>query len=169
MAVSGRVLAEIVPVPFFCGPEALQWKQLRDGILSKPLLLPGKFGFDYSPVRRVGVIDAGAVARARIVSLSVQGQGVDACKEQSYELPQRDPRRVIDHLDRLSVTGGIGIDLFVGGLIQNPARIAGHCGNNTVHALEKMLGAPEATACKIDSSVVHIIPVTEKAATAILI
>ena len=155
MAVARRVLAEVVPVPFFGRPETLQGLQFRHRILSEALLLPGEFRFDYRPLGRVGVEDARAVARADVVTLTVYREGVDAGEEKPHKLPERHPRGVIDDLHRLGVACGIGIDLFVGRLVQGPVSIARHSGYDAVHTLEKVFGAPEATACKIDSSVTH--------------
>ena len=78
-----------------------------------PLFFTAVRLLDSGHVGSVFPVDAGAVARALVLSLPVDAQWVDDHKEGLHQPAKRHFRRVVCHLDSLGIAGSVGIDFTV--------------------------------------------------------
>ena len=107
-------------------------------------------GADGRDVGGIDVVDAGAVAGALVFALLVERGGVDGLEEHAEQELQSDFFIVKADVDRLGVSGGVGVDFLVGGIGRVAVGKAHFGEGNAFDLFEEMLGAPEAAAGQID-------------------
>ncbi len=150
VAVAVGFLVEVVLVVLLCGVEASQGLHLHgDGLVEECLLL-GKHLSDDGDVGLVGVIYAGAVARASVVPLAVEACGFYGLEEHVEEELEVGHVLVVGDAHGLGIAGGVGIYLFVGGCL-GVAVGESHLGvDDALDLFEEMFCAPEAPSGEID-------------------
>ena len=101
------------------------------------LLLFGKDLVDNLLVILVGVIDAGAVLRSRIVALAVNAGWVDGFEVNLKQELQRHLRRIVGDMDGFSKAGLVGAYLFVSRVFRSAIGKANLDVHHSINLLEK--------------------------------
>ena len=92
--------------------------------------------------------DGAPVLGANIITLAVQGGGVMRLEEDVQQLIEAYGSRVIDQLKTFRMAGFPRANLFVGGIGNGTARIAGSHLQHAFHLLEDGFRAPKASGSK---------------------
>lgn len=92
--------------------------------------------------------DDGAVLRAGVGALAVEGGGVVGIPEEVDQLLVGDFFRVVGDLHDFGVAGSAAADLFVGGVFGGASGVAGDDGDHAGMAFVDGLDAPEASAAE---------------------
>ncbi|MCY1553053.1 hypothetical protein D9M68_894990 [compost metagenome] len=109
--------------------------------------MQGRFrGFGQRLLLGSGVEDRAAVLRATVAELGVRGQRIDGRPVGFQQLGVAGLARIETHLYRLDMTAVARRDLFIAGVFQVPADVAGGGGQYAGQFVEIRFGAPEATA-----------------------
>ncbi len=150
VAVAVGVVDEVVLVVFFGRVEVGEGFHFHaEGLgVVGGFLVEGEA--DEGEVVGCGVVDAGAVACAVVVALAVEAGGVDGFEIHSEQEEEADAGGVVAHMYGFGIAGGVGIDLFVGGVGSVAVGKAHLGGENTVDLTQEVFGAPKATGSKID-------------------
>ena len=116
----------------------------------------GFLGHEHRTQVGIGVVDAGAILRPHVTTLTVHAGRVDGTEEELHEEREGEAFGIVFHLDGLGKPGVVAAHLFVGGVFRVAVGIA-HAGvEHAVDLFEEMLGAPEAASGKVESgSIVH--------------
>ena len=156
MAVAVRVLVQVLLVLVFRRVEVLQRQQFG-GKFSGAESGRGRpeYGFQLGPVGGIGIIDAGAVARAFVFALFIQAQRVDYTEEQPCQVGQGQHVGVVPDMHCLGVAGGVGIYLTVGRGRGAAVGEAYFGGQHAADQPEELFGSPEASRGEIDVFFVH--------------
>src|SRR5664280_1466733 len=94
-----------------------------------------------------GVENGGPVRSSNVRSLSIELSWIVNHGEKNLqELSVGDLRGIVDHFDRLGVSGCLGGDLIVSSRRRGAARVSGSRRHHSLDALEYGLCSPEATA-----------------------
>src|SRR5690606_4733855 len=92
--------------------------------------------------------DGRTILRAHVRPLAVRRGRIVAAPEHPQQLLVADALRIVGHLHRLGVPGGVGADLFVSGIFHVAADEADARGSDARGAAEGLLHAPETSSGK---------------------
>ncbi len=143
-----RVARKVLLVVILGGEEGLEGQHLGDDRV-RPEAFICKFvddGIGSSGLFGQGGEDGGAVLRAHVVALAVEGGGVVDGEEDVQDIGVGDLRGVKGDAHHLGVPGVPGAHLLVGGVGGVAAGIAGDHIGDAGHLVEYGLEAPETTA-----------------------
>ena len=152
MAVSVGVFIQIFLMPLLRLEEVPQRLQFHRQWLAKARLDGRERILQNRAVGRIGIVDAGAIARALVMPLAVQAQGVDDAEIEIRQRRKADALGAVAHADGLRKAGGVGVDLLVRGAPVELRRALGIAADGAHYAVdpgEEMLRAPKASACEI--------------------
>ena len=150
MAVAIGILIKVILMILFCSIEVLQWHFLHHQGLLIVLLLAGIHLFDNGQIRFVGIVDAGPVAGAFVVTLLVETRRVDGLEEHPEQELQADHIGIVLDMYRLSIAGRVGIDFFISRVLRMAIGKSYLCTQYSLYLLKVMLCTPKTSPRKVD-------------------
>lgn len=155
MAIAAQILFQIILVIVLGGVEILQRFHFDDGRASKIFrhlshdLAESLFLLAGPRARRVE-IKAGAVLATLVVSLSIEGEGVDDIEIEPGHGGQGHTGRVENHFNRFHRVGGPGTDLLIGRVGHLGLGVTDLGGQDPVDPSQVFLHPPETASSYVD-------------------
>ena len=150
VAIAGGVLVEIVLMVGFGIKEVFQREEFDHNLFPDLGFEFGEFGLQNGAYGGVGVVDAGAILRADVVALAVEGGGVDAAEIELHEEGEGELFGIVVDAYGFGKARFSGAHLLVGGMVDVAVGISGLGVDDAADLLEVVFGAPEATAGEIE-------------------